>query len=123
MRGITPLIFYCKIGTNTLITSCMIVLNSLVMLKRGDYMANLKGKMRKLQTALVKTGIIVKINQNQFYSSDQKRMITSYRIITQVECYNEKKNEWKTKDYEVLSSCSVVDIINCLIEIYRAVSG
>ena len=86
-------------------------------------MANLKGKMRKLQTALVKTGIIVKINQNQFYSSDQKRMITSYRIITQVECYNEKKNEWKTKDYEVLSSCSVVDIINCLIEIYRAVSG
>ena len=123
MRGIAPLIFYCKIGTNTLITSCMIVLNSLVMLKRGDYMANLKGKMRKLQTALVKTGIIVKINQNQFYSSDQKRMITSYRIITQVECYNEKKNEWKTKDYEVLSSCSVVDIINCLIEIYRAVSG
>lgn len=86
-------------------------------------MSNLKGKMKKLQTAIVKHGMIVKINQNEFYSADQKRMITSYQIITPVECYNMKKNEWKTRDYEILKTCSVVEVINCLLNIYKAVSG
>ena len=48
-------------------------------------MANLRGKMEKLQTARVKNGLIVKINQNQFYSEDQKRMITSYQIALLVD--------------------------------------
>lgn len=86
-------------------------------------MANLKGKTKKLQTAIIKRGMIVKINQNQFYSVDQNRMITSYRIITPVECYNQGKREWKTKDYEILKTCSIVDVIYCLLDIYKAVSG
>lgn len=44
-------------------------------------MANLKGKVKKLQTAIVQRGLIIKINQNQFYSDDQKRMITIYRRL------------------------------------------
>lgn len=86
-------------------------------------MANLRGKMKKLQTAIIKRGMVVKINQNQFYSEDQNRMITSYRIITPVECYNQGKKEWKTKDYEVLKTYSMVEVIYCLLDIYKAVSG
>ena len=86
-------------------------------------MANLRGKMKKLQTALVKNGLIVKINQNQFYSEDQKRMITSYQIALLVDTYDTDQNEWKKKNYEILKSCSMVDIIMCLLEMYKAVSG
>ena len=85
-------------------------------------MANLRGKMKKLQTAILKRGIVVKINQSQFYSTEQNRMITSYRIITPVECCNPGKKEWKTKDYEILKTCSMVDLIYCLLDIYKAVS-
>ena len=86
-------------------------------------MANLRGKMEKLQTARVKNGLIVKINQNQFYSEDQKRMITSYQIALLVDTYDLDQNEWKKKNYEILKSCSMVDIIMCLLEMYKAVSG
>ena len=86
-------------------------------------MANLRGKMKKLQTALVKNGLIVKINQNQFFSEDQKRMITSYQIALLVDTYDTDQNEWKKKNYEILKSCSMVDIIMCLLEMYKAVSG
>ena len=79
--------------------------------------------MKKLQTALVKNGLIVKINQNQFYSEDQKRMITSYQIALLVDTYDPDQNEWKKKNYEILKSCSMVDIIMCLLEMYKAVSG
>lgn len=86
-------------------------------------MANLRGKMKKIQTALVKRGMIIKINQRQFYSEDQSRMITSYSIVTPVECYYPGKEEWKTKEYEILKTCSMVDVIFCLLDIYKAVSG
>ena len=33
-------------------------------------MANLRGKMKKLQTAILKRGMVVKINQSQFYSTE-----------------------------------------------------
>lgn len=86
-------------------------------------MANLRGKMKKLQTALVKRGMIIKINQRQFYSEDQSRMITSYSIVTPVECYYPGKEEWKTKEYEILKTCFMADVIFCLLDIYKAVSG
>ncbi len=86
-------------------------------------MANLRGKMKKLQTALVKRGMIIKINQRQFYSEDQSRMITLYSIVTPVECYYPGKEEWKTKEYEILKTCSMADMIFCLLDIYKAVSG
>ena len=86
-------------------------------------MANLKGKVKKLQTAIVQRGLIIKINQNQFYSDDQKRMITIYRILTPVYTFKQKKQEWKTEDLEILKTASVPDVIFCLIDIYKAVSG
>lgn len=86
-------------------------------------MANLKGKVKKLQTAIVQCGLIIKINQNQFYSEDQKRMITIYRILTPVYTFKTKRQEWKTEDFEILKTASTPDVIFCLLDIYKAVSG
>lgn len=83
---------------------------------------NLKGKMKKLQTAIIKTGLVIKINTNQFYSDDQKRMITSYRICTPISYFSERFMEWKTMDYEILKTCSIPEVIFCLLDIYKAVS-
>ena len=73
--------------------------------------------------AILQTGLIIKINQNQFYSAEQKRMITSYRICTPIDYFSEKYNEWKITDYEVLKTYSVLDIVLCLSDIYKAVSA
>lgn len=83
---------------------------------------NLKGKMKKLQTAILKTGLVIKIHTNQFYSAEQKRLITSYRICTPIKYYSERYCEWKDTDYEVLKTCSMPDVIICLRDIYKAVS-
>ena len=84
---------------------------------------NLNGRMKKLQTAIVKTGFVIKINTNQFYSDEQKRMITSYRICTPITCFSEKYQKWKIMDFEILKTCSMIDIVLCLLDIYKAVSG
>ena len=84
---------------------------------------NLRGKLKKLQTAILKAGLVIKINQNQFFSDDQKRMITSYRICTPIDYYSEKYHEWKLTDYEILKTCSMPEVIFCLLEIYKAVSS
>lgn len=86
-------------------------------------MANLKGKVKKLQTAIVQRGLIIKINHNQFYSEDQKRIITIYRILTPVYTFKKNKQEWKTEDYVILATASIPEVILCLIDIYKAVSG
>lgn len=86
-------------------------------------MANLKGKVKKLQTAIVQRGLIIKINQNQYYSKDQKRMITMYRILTPVYTFKKNRQEWKMEDFEILKTASITDVIFCLIDIYKAVSG
>ena len=82
---------------------------------------NLNGRMKKLQTAIVKTGFVIKINTNQFYSDEQKRIITSYRIYTPITYFSERYQEWKTMDFEILKTCSMIDIVLCLLDIYKAV--
>ena len=82
----------------------------------------LNGRMKKLQTAIVKKGLVVKIHTNQFLSSEQKRMITSYRVCTPVAYFSERYQEWRTKDYEILNTCSMPDVIFCLRDIYKVVS-
>lgn len=77
--------------------------------------------MKKLQTAIINTGLVIKINSSQFYSAEQKRMITSYRIMTPAEVHDEKKGAWKEKDIEILKTCSMPDVIFCLLDIYKAV--
>lgn len=79
--------------------------------------------MKKLQTAIVKTGLVIKIHTSQFYSAEQKRMITSYRVCTPIDYYSEKCEEWKITDYEILKTCSMPEVIFCLFDIYKAVSA
>lgn len=84
---------------------------------------NLNGRMKKLQTAIVKAGLVIKINTHQFYSAEQNRMITSYSICTPVTYFSERKQEWKIMDYEILKTCSMPEIIFCLLDIYKAVKA
>lgn len=84
---------------------------------------NLRGKMKKLQTAIVKTGLVIKIHTNQFYSAEQKRMITSYRICTPNIYYSQRYEEYRYGDLEILKTCSMPDVIFCLLDIYKAVSA
>lgn len=83
-------------------------------------MANLRGLTKKLQTAILNTGLGIKVNTYQFYSQDQKRMINKYQITTPVFKQN-SVGEWKDMEYEILSTCSAVDVVECLNEIYREI--
>lgn len=85
-------------------------------------MANLRGLTKKLQTAILQTGLVVKINTYQFYSQEQKRMISKYQITTPVSRQN-SVGEWKHTDYEILSTCSVIEVVECLNEVYQKMKG
>ncbi len=62
---------------------------------------NIKQTTTKLQKALIQRGYIYKINTYQFYSEQQNRLITGYRIT-------EKQGK---KDVELLNSCSQVEVL------------
>lgn len=53
---------------------------------------NIRKTINKLQSALIAKGYIYKINTCQFYSEQQNRMITGYRI-THKQPYKKKNGE------------------------------
>lgn len=73
-------------------------------------MANHSRMIKKLQTAIINAGAIVKVNTRQFYSEDQDRMITCYSVVTPV--WSEEKR--KMVDREQLSTCSAVEVVKFL---------
>lgn len=79
---------------------------------------NLNNIMKKLQRAILETGLIIKFSTNQFYSTEQRRMITMWILSTPVLQQN-KYGEWKIKDYEILRSASGIEIVKCLQEIWE----
>lgn len=62
---------------------------------------NIRKTINKLQSALIAKGYIYKINTYQFYSDQQNRMITGYRIT-------QKQGK---KDVELMNSCSQVEVL------------
>lgn len=76
--------------------------------------------MRKLQLAILRKGLVVKIGTTQFYSNQQNRMITIYILSTKV-LQKIHDDEWKEKDYEIIRSASQIEIVNCLNDIWQAV--
>ena len=82
---------------------------------------NIRGVMKKLQAAILTTGLVVSINTTQFYSAEQNRMITMYRLTTPILYYSERKEAWAEGPYEILSTSSGIEIIKCLSDIYKAV--
>lgn len=84
---------------------------------------NLSGKMKKIQAGLSRAGFPVKVNTRQFYSEEQNRMITIYSVNVKVDYFSQKMQEWRQKDYEVLATASMPDVIFCLLDIYKAVKS
>ena len=84
---------------------------------------NLNSKKKKLQIAINRLGLQLKINTVQFYSEDQKRMITSYVLKTPTLYYSKKFKEYRLRDYEILKTCSMVDIVLCMRDIYQQIQA
>lgn len=76
---------------------------------------------KKLQKALLGKGIIYKINTYQFYSKEQHRLITGYRI-TEKQAYEKKNGEMSVKDAELLNTCSQAEVLQWFAEEWRKVS-
>lgn len=83
---------------------------------------NIRKTINKLQSALIAKGYIYKINTYQFYSEQQNRMITGYRI-TQKRPYRKKNGEMSEKDVELLSSCSQVEVLKWFVEEWERVKN
>lgn len=75
---------------------------------------------KKLQKALLTKGIIYKINTYQFYSEEQRRLITGYRI-TEKQAHKKKNGEMSVKDVELLNTCSQVEVLQWFAEEWRKV--
>lgn len=81
---------------------------------------NIRKTIHKLQLALIAKGYIYKINTYQFYSNQQNRMITGYRI-TEKQPYQKKNGEMSQKDVELLNSCSQVEVLKWFVEKWNEV--
>lgn len=79
---------------------------------------NIRATINKLQKALIQRGYIYKINTYQFFSKQQNRMITGYRI-TQKQPYRKKNGEISEKDVELFNSCSQVEVLKWFVGIWN----
>lgn len=84
-------------------------------------MPNLSAIVKKLQRAILSTGLVIKIGSSQFYSADQGRMITMWSLSTPVMEYG--KGKWKMRDLEILSTASQADVVLTLKEIWEQSQG
>lgn len=82
---------------------------------------NFNTTMKKLQKAILQTGLAISINRSQFYSAEQRRFIPIITLTTTVFHYYEKKGIWKDQNYEIIRTSSQVDVLMCLVDIYKAV--
>ena len=83
---------------------------------------NLRGMMKKLQTALLHVNVVIKVDSKQWYSKEQNRLINQYSIVTPVMA-KDKRGNWKEREYEVLKTHSPVEVVQCLADIYKALKG
>lgn len=63
-------------------------------------------------------GIIYKINTYQFFSAEQKRMITGYSV-TEKQAYTKKNGEIGVHDVELLNTCSQVEVLKWFVEKWK----
>ena len=84
---------------------------------------NINSKMKKLQMAILQSGLAISINRSQFYSVEQNRFIPMVSLSTKVFHYYERLGEWKDQTFEIIRTSSQVDALMCLLEIYKAVDN
>lgn len=82
---------------------------------------NIKQTINKLQKALISKGCIYKLNTYQFYSEQQHRMITGYRVAEKQE-YRKKNGETGKKEVELLNTCSRVEVLKWFAEEWRKIN-
>lgn len=84
-------------------------------------MASLNKIMKKLQAALnsEKYDMRVKINTRQFFSEEQRRVITMYAVVMPV--FSESKN--RMVDREMLSTASAAEVVKYLAELLEVASN
>lgn len=82
---------------------------------------NLNVTMKKLQRAILSTGLLIKISTSQFYSVEQDRMITMWILTTPA--LQNGRNGWKMRDYEILRTASAIEAVKCLVDIWEQVKG
>lgn len=83
---------------------------------------NLLAIAKKLQTAILQKGLVIKINKCQFFSAEQKRLINKYIITTPV--YSRKRaGQWGDTEYSILATCSPIEVVNCLNDIWQAMKS
>ena len=83
---------------------------------------NIRQSINKLQKALIQRGYIYKINTYQFYSDQQSRMITGYRI-TQKQPYRNKNGGMSKKDVELMNNCSQVEVLKWFVKRWNEVKN
>lgn len=91
--------------------------------QKGSEIVNINNTMKKLQKAILQTGLAVAISRSQFYSVDQNRFIPIISLTTKVFHYSKKTDEWKDQTFEIIRTSSQVDALMCMVDIYKAVSG
>ena len=79
---------------------------------------NLKRLAYKLQTALCQKGRYIKINQLQAYSPKAGKMVTKYVVVEKKTLPNGKK-----KDFVILETYRMADVVKTLAEMYGDENG
>jgi hypothetical protein len=77
--------------------------------------------MKKLQRAILSTGLVIKISTSQFYSEEQDRMITMWILTTPT--LQNGRNGWRMRDYEILRTASAIEVVKCLTGIWEQTKG
>lgn len=89
----------------------------------GGSRMNANKTIQKLQMAILQQGLAVTVSRRQFFSTKTQHFITITALNIKVLHFFKKKGEWKEQNYEIMSSASQLEIIESLLEIYKAVSG
>lgn len=84
---------------------------------------NANKTIQKLQMAILQRGVSCYRKPETIFSTKTQHFITITALNIKVLHFFKKKGEWKEQNYEIMSSASQLEIIECLLEIYKAVSG
>lgn len=85
------------------------------------YDMNCNAVMKKLQRAILSTGLVIKISTSQFYSEEEDRMITMWILTTPT--LQNGRNGWRMRDYEILRTASAIEVVKCLTDIWEQSKG
>lgn len=81
---------------------------------------NQRMQINRLQNALISKGKLYKINTYQFFSEEQSRMITGYRVTEKV-TVKKPNGDIKSKERELVNTCSQIELLKWFVKEWEAV--